>query len=139
MLPSCAHLTVFGEESTNYDEAKRFCYDAGGYSSEQGYGKGCVVYSIGSNNQWDFEQHMHDHTVCQHIETFDCTVMAEVSADIRDRTHFHHICLGGQSTQRAVKHGNVDMNVVYLTLADINKKVLKRSRGPDFLKIDVEV
>ena len=32
----------------------------------------CVVYSIGGNNQWQFEQGILDHTPCD-VHTFDCT------------------------------------------------------------------
>ena len=32
----------------------------------------CVVYSIGGNNEWQFEQGILDHTPCD-VHTFDCT------------------------------------------------------------------
>jgi hypothetical protein len=175
LLPACTHLTVFGDEATNYDEAKRFCYDPTIYGypanstssstnssvslhtsaratptffgnknskpAEKSVGSSkCLVYSIGSNDKWDFEEHMYKSTQCD-IETFDCTLHATVPAHIRDRTHFHHVCLGAVSAKRMVKqaHGGRELEVEFLTLADINGKLMKRENGPDFLKIDIEV
>jgi len=39
----------------------------------------CVVYSIGSNNQWDFEEAIFRSTKCM-IETFDCTLVSKREA-----------------------------------------------------------
>ena len=68
-VPACKSLKVFGNEATNYDEAKRFCY----FGDKLKKNQSCVVYSVGGNNQWDFEEYMHHGSNCD-IETFDCTV-----------------------------------------------------------------
>ncbi|EFJ12555.1 hypothetical protein SELMODRAFT_425378 [Selaginella moellendorffii] len=54
-------------------------------------GPKCVVFSLGSNNQFDFEEAIHAHTngECE-IHTFDCT--GEWS---NPKTSFHPWCLGG--------------------------------------------
>lgn len=57
--------------------------------------EGCVVYSIGGNNQWQFEQDIVKTTPCE-VHTFDCTgPRSRFQTDDKDpRIHFHHICLG---------------------------------------------
>jgi hypothetical protein len=58
--------------------------------------KPCIVYSIGSNNQWDFEHAIVEATSCI-VHTFDCTVVGQVPQAIEDRVTFHSICLGKAS------------------------------------------
>ena len=54
----------------------------------------CIVYSIGSNDQWDFEEGIFKDTQCK-IYTFDCTTQGQkMPRKIRSRTTFHSICLG---------------------------------------------
>ena len=53
----------------------------------------CVVVSIGSNNQWGFEEAVASSSHCR-VETFDCTVDATVPAPLRSRVTFHPFCLG---------------------------------------------
>lgn len=53
----------------------------------------CIVYSIGGNNQWDFEADIVKRTSCK-VFTFDCTIDGRVPADIKDRVAYHKICLG---------------------------------------------
>ena len=140
MLSSCQHLTVFGDEKTNYDEAKRFCYVPLSSSTVVEKQKQqidvtitsshtpCVTYSIGSNNKWDFEEHMYRDTNCR-IETFDCTVDATVPLHIHNRTRFHSFCLGSKS-------GTIGQQI-YMTLPQLNAKA-GRNQGPDYFKIDIE-
>jgi hypothetical protein len=49
------------------DEEKRVCWTP---EFEQ---DDCVVFSLGSNNQWTFEENVVKETKCK-IHTFDCTV-----------------------------------------------------------------
>lgn len=56
----------------------------------------CIVYSVGGNNNWKFEEDIVRSTSCS-VHTFDCTVDGHVPADITDRVHFHKICLGAGS------------------------------------------
>ena len=138
MLDSCQHLTVFGDEKANYDEAKRFCYVPSSSSSSEVKEQKqqipitsiapCVTYSIGSNNKWDFEEHMVRDTNCR-IETFDCTVDATVPFHIHNRTRFHSFCLGS-------KAGTIGQQI-YMTLPQLNAKA-GRNQGPDYFKIDIE-
>ena len=65
VLPACKHeLEKYGDE----DEEKRVC----GLKRLEKLIPHCVIYSIGSNNQWGFERDIYKHTNCS-IETFDCT------------------------------------------------------------------
>jgi hypothetical protein len=59
--------------------------------------KECIVYSVGGNNQWEFENDILRLTSC-HIHTFDCTGNeARFQVPNNDRLTFHHICLGAVS------------------------------------------
>lgn len=54
----------------------------------------CVVYSIGGNNQWEFELDVLTKTPCE-VHTFDCTGPIErFKKPEHNRLHFHHVCLG---------------------------------------------
>ena len=54
----------------------------------------CVIVSIGSNNQWGFEEAVASEFPHCRVETFDCTVDAAVPAPLRSRVTFHPFCLG---------------------------------------------
>lgn len=51
-LPQCSDFRTFGKA---YDEMKMFC-------SPPEQRKNCNVYSLGSHNQWEFEEQMHKDT-----------------------------------------------------------------------------
>jgi len=56
----------------------------------------CVVYSIGGNNQWEFELDILRKTPCQ-VHTFDCTGPAgRFQQPNNPNLYFHHVCLGTQ-------------------------------------------
>ena len=76
------------------DEAKVVC----GLTELQ---EGCIVYSIGGNNQWLFELDALKKTPCQ-IHTFDCTGdESRFQKPSIDRLHFHHVCLGTKHEPKA--------------------------------------
>ncbi len=54
---------------------------------------GCVIYSLGSNGNFEFEQAMLAATPCE-IFTFDCTVEAARVPALPPRIHFHALCVG---------------------------------------------
>lgn len=63
---------------------------------------GCIIYSIGGNNWWEFEQDLLVKTPC-HIHTFDCTGPADrFEKPGNGRLHFHHVCLGPTAEPAAV-------------------------------------
>eukprot|EP01041_Mallomonas_annulata_P007066 gene7066-14377_t len=126
-VPECKHLKVIGDEHKNYDEAKRFCYDEN--DVRNAVGGGCVAYSIGSNNQWHFEEHVFSQTNCSTV-TFDCTCNVTIPEEIVSRTVFHPVCL---SAVHSIDHNGHK----FLTLPQINK-VAGRENGPDYFKMDIE-
>lgn len=67
-LSDCPGLTRFPESEVNTasDGGKWLC----GIKS---LGEGCVIYSLGSNAEFDFEYEMVEATPCE-VFTFDCTV-----------------------------------------------------------------
>ena len=89
-IDACPRLTMIG---SNFDGSKLIC----GLDQILGTPEApCVVYSIGSNNQWDFEADIVKRTNCR-VFTFDCTVDGHVPGDIKDRVTFHKICLGSKT------------------------------------------
>lgn len=88
----------------------------------------CVIYSIGSKNQWDFEVDAYKSTTCT-IHTFDCTIeTGNMPAHIRDRVTFHKICMGSSENDSP---GKKFMNLKeimdmlghsYVTLLKVGKK-----------------
>ena len=60
---------------------------------------GCIIYSIGGNNRWEFEEQLYKMTPCE-IYTFDCTGSIDRFMPpkyMNDRLHFHHICLSTET------------------------------------------
>ena len=56
----------------------------------------CIVYSIGGNNQWQFELAVLQETPCE-VHTFDCTgKVSRFRKPHDDRLKFHHICIGSR-------------------------------------------
>ena len=130
--PKCSfHLEQFG----HFDEAKHIC----GLQEIQKLSNQseCVIYSIGSNNQWGFEFDILTKTSCR-VETFDCTVNgiipAELSVSQKKRIRFHKICLGSKNEQ--INTGNN----TYRTFMDWStlNKYLNMTTDPTFLKMDIE-
>jgi hypothetical protein len=108
------------------DEEKRVC---GELSQSHSTNKACVVYSIGSNNQYLFEEDVFKRTQCR-IEIFDCTVGKFTPPDyILPRIRTHHICLGERNE---IIDGRQFMN-----WTSINA-LTGLMTNPDFLKMDIE-
>ena len=100
---------------------------------------GCVIYSLGSRNQFDFEAAMLAETPCA-IHTFDCTVDGSTKpADAR--VIFHRQCLGDGATA-ALLNARQPAGTPALTAADFfTLAELAASNGHshiDVLKMDVE-
>ncbi|TPX59065.1 hypothetical protein PhCBS80983_g02723 [Powellomyces hirtus] len=82
-------LLRIGGASKVTDTGKWLCSDKINFGS--GPDKKCVIYSLGSNNQFDFEQEMHRLFPSCAIHTFDCT------GDWSDpSTTYHKWCIGGK-------------------------------------------
>jgi len=53
-------------------------------------GRNCIIYSIGSNNMWEFEEDIFQRTTCR-VETFDCTMHESIQPPeyIQSRVRLH--------------------------------------------------
>ena len=130
VTPVCpVQLTTFGRPN-NVDEQKTFCLTDTFFSKfNQSSRESCIVFSIGGNNQWDFEIDVHKRTNCR-IHTFDCTVDGLVPPTIADRTTFHQLCIDGED------HTNSANGRKYKTLESLIS--ITGGKRPTLLKIDVE-
>lgn len=133
-LASCDYSCVGGE--CNADRSKIIC-GLSTLNNDQ-----CVVYSVGSNNVWEFENEILQKTPCV-VHTFDCTgPRSRFEVPKHERLHFHHICLGSKPIRYgkpkdvgpAVKDGAVNGDI--MTLHQI-QKMLNHKRI-DLLKFDIE-
>ena len=91
----------------------------------------CLVISIGSNGEWEFEEDVVRKTRCT-VHTFDCTVPASTvpPTSLRGRVHFHRQCIG--ATNRIVPR--VGEFIAWpVLLARIGA-----SKPPSYLKMDIE-
>lgn len=85
-LVNCNTSCIGG--SCGDDEAKLMC------GVNQLSEDGCIVYSIGGNNLWQFELDLLEQTQCE-IHTFDCTgPISRFQKPDNPRLHFHHVCIG---------------------------------------------
>jgi hypothetical protein len=109
----------------------------------------CVVYSIGGNNQWEFELDILKKTECT-VHTFDCTgpksrFKIPTSAD-RSRLFFHHECLGSSPHESfflieelAEKHGHSKIDLLKMDIEGYEFSVFDSLFSPFSLKKNLEV
>lgn len=98
---------------------------------EQSKTQECVIYSIGSNNEWEFEEAIYEKTNCT-VHTFDCTVDLEKSQPpikIRDRVKLYPYCIGSRDM--------IVNGMQFLTYDSIHEAI-KVKTLPIYLKIDIE-
>ena len=101
-----------------------------------GHNHECVIYSIGSNNKWGFEEAIFNRTNCR-IETFDCTMRPDITQPpeaLRSRTRLHRVCLG--DTDYIIKRS--DGSEMQFMSWDSMNKLTGLTTQPTFLKIDIE-
>mmetsp|Transcript_8004 Transcript_8004/g.11646 ORF Transcript_8004/g.11646 Transcript_8004/m.11646 type:complete len:358 (+) Transcript_8004:34-1107(+) len=100
--------------------------------------KECVVYSIGGNNEWQFELDVLGGTSCQ-VYTFDCTgSKSRFQKPQDDRLSFHHICLGAASQPAPGFADNCTQGICgpIMTLQEIQKML--GHNQIDLFKMDIE-
>lgn len=91
----------------------------------------CVVYSIGGNNQWQFEQGVLENTPNCQVHTFDCTGnQTRFQVPSHDRLEFHYECMAGDVLPPELP------DKTFLTLSEMSSKY----RHPEIslLKMDIE-
>lgn len=100
--------------------------------------QGCVIYSIGGNDQWAFEIDALEKTPCS-IHTFDCTGPARrFHPPKHERLHFHHLCLGSEqdaAPKKCLGKYMVKCGPTW-TLGQIQRNF--GHRQIDLLKMDIE-
>lgn len=99
---------------------------------------GCVIYSIGSNNEFGFEEDLLQRTQCE-IHTFDCTgpISRFTNKPNHPRSHFHHMCLSHEYVAAPPRCQGRQVCGEMMTLAQLQAK-LNHTTAPALLKIDVE-
>ena len=122
--PSCKTAL---EKYGNGDEEKRACGLKQLIKLEQNHNRSeCIIYSIGSNNQWGFEEAIFEKTNCR-VETFDCTTPATIKPPeaIQSRVRYHNICLGSENKGK------------FKTWKGLHE-ITGIKTAPTFLKMDIE-
>jgi hypothetical protein len=97
----------------------------------------CVVYSVGGNNQWQFELDILEKTPCE-VHTFDCTGnITRFHKPTHPRLSFHHICLGAEHVPYDQdQECGVGICGDILTLYQI--QIMLGHKRIDLFKIDIE-
>lgn len=87
-----AHKSLCGFDAARQSERTRAALGSGA----------CVIYSVGGNNQWEFEEEMLAATACA-VHTFDCTISAQLPPALAasGRFSFHPWCIGGDDDSPA--------------------------------------
>jgi hypothetical protein len=99
----------------------------------------CVIYSLGGNQQTEFEEAMLDATACT-VWTFDCTVKAAAMAPLIKRARggagrfsFRPYCIGGIDGNHAtIKGETIALRSVASIMAELGHTRV------DLLKMDIE-
>lgn len=134
VMTSCNDLQCIGGECS--DDLSKFICGMDGLSRLDS----CLIYAIGSNNEWDFEEDLLERTNCQ-IHSFDCTGKRDrFNVPEHDNITFHHICLGAQKL-KGIGNENPHCGHKRLcgdtwTLADIQQHL--GHDKVDLLKLDIE-
>ena len=135
-LPSCPHMAKFSEGTY---EAKSFCLtmttrpienDSNGEVKNQQHGSTkdeCHVFSIGSNDQWGFEEELLQKLPACHVHTFDCTLKDNTPRKKPNdaRVHFYPHCVSSSATERGGKSYQTYSGLVAATGIQHPPKVLK--------------
>ncbi len=134
-MGSCNDISCIGGECSD-DTSKIACG-----MSHLSRRDSCIVYSIGGNNQWEFELDVLRTTKCD-VHTFDCTGSTErYTVPENSRLHFHHICLGAVRSEGPLTKGLPCSATTELcgdtwTLTEIRSHFSHKQ--VDLLKVDIE-
>jgi hypothetical protein len=119
---ACNDLRAFGSPG---DEERYMCWRSAFNQP------GCTVFSVGSNNQYEFEESAASIAEACAIHTFDCTVDVPIIPEgLKSRVTFHKLCLGDRDFIDS--HGRK-----YTTFTGL-VKAAGIQRAPDLLKMDIE-
>lgn len=122
--PACASLELLGKDDGSpawRDGAKYAC----GLSA---LAEGCIVVSLGSQNDWRFEEAVFDRLPQCSVLTLDCTLEAKVPERIQGRVRFEKLCVAAEDSLVEGRQ--------YLSWASVSRRFLPRP--PALLKMDIE-
>ena len=127
--PKCLREVHFAEKS--YEE-KLFCVPENPqhiFRGKDEFDEECNIFSIGSNDQWGFEQEVIEKLPNCVVHTFDCTLKDNKprKKPNSDNIHFYPYCISGDRPVAAD----------FLSYLDIWKQT-NTTKAPRILKIDVE-
>jgi hypothetical protein len=99
-------------------------------SSDSSSGSSCVIFSIGGNDEWSFEQEIVTKLGCT-THTFDCTLKDGIARKKPDdeRIHFHNICAGDS---------NYELGKMKFRTYQELLKIAGVMSPPTLLKMDIE-
>ena len=125
VAPKCRQLESFGQG----DDEKRACGLKQLLERKPG---NCTIVSLGSNNQWGFEEAIFKEIPRCMIHTFDCTVKTSVRppASIASRTTLHRICIGAADETTAG-------GLPFLSWGSV-MQLIGATEPPLYLKMDIE-
>jgi hypothetical protein len=123
IVPQCNFMESYGTG----DDEKRAC----GLKGLLQQVSNCTIISLGSNNQWGFEESIFNAIPNCIIHTFDCTVGPNVEppAEIANRTKLHRICIGSEDSNIEARSFMSWKSVM---------KLIGASVPPLYLKMDIE-
>jgi hypothetical protein len=114
-------LKEFGEG----DGGKFYC-DTNFHNEED-----CIIFSIGSMGNYDFERAVVKNSKFCKVHTFDCTGHYSAPSDLRSRVEFHKICIGGNEDKKKNSEFKTYKEMLELTAAS-NLYI------PKYFKMDIE-
>jgi len=112
--------------SSIFPGGKNACLPANKAPASVDAGKDCIIYSVGSNGQFDFEQAIYERFRCE-VHTFDCTVTPET---VPSFVRYHPICLGAPAADPA--------SAKYLGWKQLVERLGHLGRKPLLVKMDIE-
>jgi hypothetical protein len=123
IAPKCKIMESYGKG----DGEKRAC----GLKGLLQKIKNCTIVSLGSKNQWGFEQDIFKAMPHCTIHTFDCTVTPNVKPppEIASRTTLHRVCIGSADKRTG--------NFTFMSWKSV-MRLIRASEPPLYLKMDIE-
>mmetsp|Transcript_6399 Transcript_6399/g.11005 ORF Transcript_6399/g.11005 Transcript_6399/m.11005 type:complete len:288 (-) Transcript_6399:62-925(-) len=134
VIPICPRLVQFSENSY---ESKALCVDeeeASSVVATKNVSTDCHVLSVGSNDQWGFEEEVRQKLSHCYTHTFDCTLDGSPQKKPKDpNVKFYPYCVGGGSEDK-VDRGNGNAFRTYAELVEATGI----QHPPKLLKMDIE-
>jgi hypothetical protein len=136
MAPQCPHMVHFSENEGL--EEKSFCIESESVVKPDDDDDSCHIFSIGSNDQWNFETSLRQKLPHCHTHTFDCTLNGPPKHQPKNdgKVHFYPYCVssGNDEDNTSVRQPRQRKYLSYPELW----KATSIQKPPKLLKMDVE-